>query len=242
MEKEMLCRFWILFITPLLYHQCDTATDVKYTAAEEIDGEYLLKMGKKFNKPTLTLIGMAIRNLQPCGEWTTWTACTASRLNHFGIRRRTRECGVNMKINGESKSKTEKDFSICEGFCRADYVLSTNGFCIKIYTLTKNQVDADKQCQADGGNLVHIDTDMKYGDVKNLTGLPSTYIYIGGRRKDTNSPWVFAKGSQNGFYRWASGQPDNGSDQLCLILKGSDKLMHDASGSPSRHFLCELNM
>ncbi|XP_053395987.1 C-type lectin BML-1-like [Mercenaria mercenaria] len=126
--------------------------------------------------------------------------------------------------------------------CRIDYTLGKTGICYKVYIIAKNQEDASKQCKADGGYLINVDTDVKYGNVKNLSGFPTTYTYIGGRRKDTNSPWMFEHGSTSGYFKWASEEADNRSNELCLVLNGSDKLMYDSSCSLSRPFVCELNV
>jgi hypothetical protein len=113
---------------------------------------------------------------------------------------------------------------------------------MKLYTITKSNADAQKQCEADGANLVKIDTKSKLNDIGKLTGISTLgHIYIDGVRKDPNSAWVFTTPTRSIFFNWATGQPDNGSDQLCIVVRGSDKLMWDAKCSIKRYFICEIS-
>jgi hypothetical protein len=112
---------------------------------------------------------------------------------------------------------------------------------MKLYTITKSNADAQKQCEADGGNLVKIDTESKLDDVGKLTGISTLgYIYVDGVRKDPNSAWVYATPTNSIFFKWATGEPDNQSNQLCIVVKGSDKLMFDGPCSNGRPFICEI--
>jgi hypothetical protein len=162
-----------------------------------------------------------ICDLHPCSGWTEWFGCTA-RVGQFGSKFRTRLCSVNMtSCEIDSNSRTEKEFGICIGYCPNGYNITKNGFCMKLYADKRDKRDAaEQQCQKDGGHLVNIDSEMKLEDVSSLlTGFSTNKgIWVDGHRKDENSPWEYTYGSQKGFFKWRSGQPDNTSNELCLFI------------------------
>lgn len=233
-RKLILCTLFVLIkVTVICARECDSNA----TSFEEVDAKMLLRLGKQFNKPVLTLIGMAITNLHACSQWSTWSPCSAMHVGYFGIMKRTRKCGINSQQLLEGK--TETDFSICKGLCPEDYTITANGFCMKLYTVKRNHEDAEKQCNNDGGHLVHIDSEQKYTDVGNFYKVYSSSIHIDGRRKDVNSPWTRSDGSPVEFFKWGGNDPDNGSDDLCLHLS-TDKHWYDSLCTTSRAFICEI--
>jgi hypothetical protein len=112
---------------------------------------------------------MAIRNLEhfssPYYHWTQWSKCVAIREGYITSRKRTRKCG---RCQSGEKLTTETDIGICDGSCLKDYYLTTNGFCLKLYVENKSFDDAEKQCQADGGHVNNIDSELKNDDVEKL--------------------------------------------------------------------------
>ena len=239
MKMEIIYKMIILIFMIVIVPIFATSFDVNDSSVEEINGEYIMRMGSLVNNPVLSLVGAAINNLHKCGEWTQWSTCTASRPNHFGIKKRSRQCSIERR----KTTKTEEELTVCKGTCPSDYEITKSSFCLKLYPLTESQTNAQKQCKTDGGSLVKIDTEDKYDDVKTLKGITSAgYIYIDGVRKDTESAWVFTTQSKTIFFKWAKNEPDNGSTQLCLVIRGSDKLMFDAVCHSLRRFICEIKM
>jgi hypothetical protein len=207
------------------------------TAEEYINGEMLLKLGRTLDKPVITLLGMAIRNLEnlhPCYDWTLWSDCGAIKEGYIASRKRTRKCG---RYQSEDKMTTETDIGICEGFCPKDYNLTTNGFCVKLYVERKSFGDAEKQCQADGGHVINIDSELKNGDVKKLLQGFNAYVRIDGQRKDSSSAWLTINGSKKTFVTWASGEPDS---SLCIIMHYSNSYWYDSACTSTRPFVCEI--
>ncbi|XP_053398345.1 C-type lectin BfL-2-like [Mercenaria mercenaria] len=219
--------------------QLALAANINRTASEDINGQYLLDMGRKLKDQTLQAIGIAFINLgkNRCGEWTPWSSCTAGTLGYFGIKGRKRTCGDELSVE-----KSEIDFSICGTLCPPDYYQTANRFCVKLHMSSKSYMDADSHCQAEGGYLINIDSHTKFTDIQNLNIYLSNKVFIGGRRKDAHSPWMFEYGNKNGYFRWGSGQPSNGSNELCLYIYGSSKLMYDANCQTKHPFICEIIM
>jgi hypothetical protein len=231
---------WIYLICSTLGNS--SVDNVTYDG-DTADGEMLVNLGKRIQKPLLTLIGMAIRNQHPCSEWTQWSSCTARPSRLFGTKKRTRKCST-YKTPGETAlSKLEEDVSVCVGSCPSDYNLTANGYCLKLYRVGKPWDEAEKMCQNDGGHLVYIDNDAKFSDVKKFSEGDNSYIWINGRRKDINSPWETSYGEKLTKFYWAPGQPTNIPTELCLVLDPAPKLdWHDGDCTFPAFLHCEISV
>jgi hypothetical protein len=236
---------------------CAPLTDGNGNNASDLNGENLMDLGKKLKLPVLQMIGKTIDNMEkeigvqicalhPCSEWTEWSGCTA-RFGQFGSKFRTRRCSVNMtSCEIDSNSRTEKEFGICimDKTCPNGYNLTKNGFCMKFVSDKHGPKEAaEQQCQKDGGHLLNIDSEVKYKDVTGLlNGFSGAGIWIDGHRKDVNSPWKYTYGSQNGFFKWLSGQPNNNYNELCLIIvfSSGDINWRDSSCTSSYYSICEI--
>lgn len=233
---------------------CAPLTDGNGIDPEKLDGELLEKIGVKLKLPQLQLLGKTIENvekkieekicdLHPCETWSAWQGCDV-RPGQFGSKFRTRRCGINsttceMDIN----SRTEKESAICVGFCPKDYNITKNGYCLKIYAdQGRSQDAAEQQCNKDGGHLVNIDNEVKYGDVNSMLQGYTGGVWVDGRRKDVTSPWEFTYGSQKSFFKWCSTCPSNGSSELCfrVYISNGSLVMNDIGCSSTRYTLCEL--
>ncbi|XP_053374793.1 uncharacterized protein LOC123534898 [Mercenaria mercenaria] len=248
MEKQTSIKFVIKLVVIFMLLNggiyCDTEIESKGTAGKDIDGQTLIEMGRRLNKPILTILGMAITNLHRCSEWTQWTECDVTREYYFGTRNRSRECELDKASSGKAR-KEETDLGICEGgvegkgFCRKDYNMTTNGFCIKLYVTPKYHDDAEMVCQEDGGFLINIDSDLKYADVKSILNGFLTNVNIGGRRKDSTSQWEYKYGSSSGYFKWfSSSYPMKIDSYLCLAMQ--NYLWYNLSCSTKFPFLCEI--
>jgi hypothetical protein len=139
--------------------------------------------------------------------------------------------------------KVEEDISVCVGSCATGYLVTANGNCFKLYGINKNWNEAEQNCKNDGGHLVYIDSDAKFSDVKKMAEGVNGYIWIDGRRQDTSSPWVTSHGDKLTKFYWLSGQPENFSTDLCLLLDtGKNREWHDANCNDSFASLCEITL
>jgi hypothetical protein len=193
------------------------------------DGK-IMEIGEELKLPMLQMIGKTIDNIEkefvdkvcdlhPCSEWTDWFGCTA-RSGQFGSKFRTRQCRVNTtRCEIDSSTLTEKEFGICIGVCPIRYNITIHGLCLKLFADNKGKEDvAKQQCQKDGGHIVNIYSEMKLEDVTNLLTGFNPRIWIDGHRKDPSSPWEYTYGSNNGFFKWYKTEPQNKSNELCLMV------------------------
>ena len=103
---------------------------------------------------------------------------------------------------------------------------------------------AETTCRNDGGNLVNINSHRKWTAFSSFlkkNNITSNHVYIDGQRKDNKSPWTFSyEGHITGYTNWAANEPDNGSNDLCLVAYiGSSVGVYDATCTPARYFMCE---
>ncbi|KAL4219367.1 hypothetical protein ACF0H5_021947 [Mactra antiquata] len=212
-------------------------TENNGTFGDTVNGNDLVKLGRQLQKPMLTIIGMALRNLHAC-EWTNWSPCSV-RKGYFGSRTRTRTCNYDRNV-GNTNSTIENDNKLCEGKCPSDYNITKHGYCIKFYTDSVENDDAVTQCRNDGGYLINIESKQKHDDIKAMLQGINEYPYVGGKRKDLSSPWVFEYGIQKGFMEWVTGQPNFKSSEFCLCLDKSTRHLYDVGCTDKRTFLCEI--
>lgn len=236
----------ILFATALyeINFNCIVASmlDGGAKGVDGLDGQSLISLGRKLNKPVLTIIGMALKDFHSCSEWTLWSNCNA-RLGYFGTKSRQRHCRQKSAMfKREVGDTSENQLGLCEGFCPAEYNVTENGFCLKFYETESTHDSGRNQCLQDGGHLINIDSDRKQEDVKTLLQGFRKGVHIDGRRTDLSSPWQFSYGSTERHLRWANGQPDDETISLCLRLDESDaRLLHDCNCDFKLSYLCEIS-
>ncbi|KAL4231976.1 C-type lectin (CTL) or carbohydrate-recognition domain (CRD) [Mactra antiquata] len=218
---------------------CGLLSESNGTAADDIDALTLVDLGKETRKPLLTLIGLAMRNLHPCEVWSPWTPCEATARGYYGTRTRTRQC-VDKRSSESNTYKNETDIGLCEGKCPVGANITSHGFCFKLHLNKMNQDMAAATCENEGGYLLNIDSIKKYEDVKILLSSFGMNIHIDGRRATSSSPWVYKYGSQQPIIFWGSGDPDNGSTDLCQNYNPSDNFWYDSSCATSRPFICDF--
>ncbi|KAL4219364.1 hypothetical protein ACF0H5_021944 [Mactra antiquata] len=209
-----------LLIFSLFVPSFSQQTENNGTFGDRVNGDDLVKLGRQLQKPMLTIIGMALSNLNPCEQWTLWTSCTVRKQGYFGSRTRTRACNYNKNVGNEKV--IENDDKLCEGYCPVDYNITKHGYCIKFYTEKAVNDDAVRQCRNDGGYL--IESKQKHGDIKEILQGYNGYPYVGGKRKDVSSPWTYEYGKTTALLEFHPGQPSNKSSDLCLCLDRSTKL------------------
>ncbi|KAL4219368.1 hypothetical protein ACF0H5_021948 [Mactra antiquata] len=188
----------LLFIFHFFVLSFSQQTENNGTFGDTVNGDDLIKLGRQLQKPMLTIIGMALRNLHAC-EWTNWSPCTVRKQGYFGSRTRTRTC-YNDRNVGNTKNVIESDNELCEGKCPDDYDITKNGYCIKLYTEKVEHDDAATKCRNDGGYLINIETKQKHEDIKEILQGNNEDPHVGGRRKDVSSQWNMTMGNKTGSW------------------------------------------
>ncbi|KAL4219363.1 hypothetical protein ACF0H5_021943 [Mactra antiquata] len=213
-------------------------TENNGTFGDTVNGDDLVKLGRQLQKPMLTIIGMALRNLHGC-EWTNWSPCTVRTQGYFGSRTRTRTCNHD-KNEDNTNHVIENANELCEGKCPSDYYITKHGYCMKFYTEKVGHDDAVTQCRNDGGYLISIESQQKHDDLKELLRGYNEHVHVGGRRINVSSPWIYEYGRQKGFLEFHPGQPNNARSELCLCLDRLTRLLHDLQCAVLFPFLCEI--
>jgi hypothetical protein len=183
-----------------------------------VDGKALIDMGRKVEKPILSLLGTVIINLEDkyrtlkdenskitdklcrlsrCNDWNEWSQCETSMYGgRFGIQKRNRTCGGNTDTCNESSSiDVQFESTICEQICPNEYQVynySYNWICLKIYLNNINRSEAEKTCRREGGHLVNIDSEKKAKDIKKILhnhSINSGGIWIDGIRSEGSHEW-----------------------------------------------------
>ena len=228
-------------------------------AEKNLTAQSLVDLGNAFNKTMLKLIGHALVNMDrdlrsqlchvnPCAHWTVWTNCSASSPKTFGFQTRNRACwydgtGACDKSGNATK---ENESRVCEGHCSTDYTITTHNLCLKINPTVVTQPEAEKQCLAEGGHLMNMDTQERRNDFVTMakeSGRDS--IWIDGTRDVASGPWSFQSGTDpedNGLDFWKGNEPSNGSSELCKVseISSGTRYWWDRDCSSKYAFVCEI--
>ena len=86
----------------------------------------------------------------------------------------------------------------------------------KLYKEKKTWLEANEQCEKDGGHLASILSLEENNAVSDLLGRHR--IWIGGRKEGKNEPWRWADGSDWGFSNWQDGRP-HGKPWRCVDIQ-----------------------
>ena len=106
--------------------------------------------------------------------------------------------------------------------------------------------EADSLCNANGGDLVTIETQAENDFIQNITSSNTVYI---GLYQDTLSPvyaepdsgWVWVTGDTLGYSNWKSNEPNNtNGDEHIAEFYGSTGQWNDQSGHNTKHFILEV--
>ncbi|XP_053388472.1 snaclec stejaggregin-A subunit alpha-like [Mercenaria mercenaria] len=236
---------FIIILQSFVGLKCSNVMKSNGTAGKDLDAQMLIALGRKMNKPLLTIIGKAIENHHLCTTWSKWTTCGATSIDFFSTRNRTRKCALDRSRNyGIPEAQT----GVCEGICPAEYNMTADGFCMKHYTTKKSRDDAVRVCKDDGAFLVNIDSDSKYEVVKTIlvANDEKQSLHIDGRRKNSTSQWEYTYGSRSDFFHWYSGYLNTGANNLCLMLTGyrtvtnQQFLWFNNPCSSAYAFICEV--
>jgi len=112
-------------------------------------------------------------------------------------------------------------------------------FCLAFHKSFTNHSVAQQLCAKDGGQIINVDTTERYDLVlKNAT---SVGIHIQGERRVAGGPFFDDAGKSpedRPFFKWASGEPDNTSNELYLAIYSTG--VYDVSGTIGCYVFCEI--
>ena len=235
---EVYTMIWLMVLLPVIGH-CVATT---FPPEQHVDENTILDLAEKSNKTFLKLIGLAIQNLRcdfdRCSQWSRWTGDMSYR-GQFGVKTRTRDCWYD-SCNKTGPKVVENDNVIYEGICPASYNV-TGKLCIAYYKDKMNHSAAQELCQKDGGSLITIDTKERYELAQNYT--TSYYVHVQGTRRVAGGPFFDDAGNlleDSRFFKWASGQPDNGARVSLVVVFMVGKEHHDVSEGSAFNVLCEV--
>ncbi|XP_058236013.1 ladderlectin [Hemibagrus wyckioides] len=121
------------------------------------------------------------------------------------------------------------------------------GFGRKCYTYVaevKPWAEAERYCQALGGNLASIHSNQTQALLKKMGKISGSYkrTWIGAQDATQNSVWLWSDGSVFDFSLWHSGEPNHGRGgrEHCVEMNyGVEVLWNDAQCSTNLYFLCQ---
>ena len=243
------------------------SVDSNTTGVALEDGASLTRMGRVFDNPLFRMLGHVFTNtenlvnkakveifedlcaLHPCSPWTKWSDCSAIETSTFGIKTRSRQCGVDSPFCIQPHTKNEetsieKDTEICDGGgCKLNYTRSSNGFCMQLYKTRLTKTNADAACQKEGAFVLNINNKTKSDDLHELLAaneIVSETIWIDGRRGSLSSPWSFQYESEPVWSNWYNGEPSDNTDEYCRVEERNPRKWCDRSCDRSYWFVCEV--
>ncbi|XP_044196787.1 ladderlectin-like isoform X1 [Thunnus albacares] len=97
-----------------------------------------------------------------------------------------------------------------------------NGRCFRYVPTQLRWVDAEKACQAMGGNLASVHTYGEYHKIQMMI-IGASHVYrpawIGGSDAQQENVWLWSNGRQFNYRNWCYGQPNNFKGrQNCLTM------------------------
>ena len=233
---EAFTMFSLMILSTVIGH-CVAST---LSSEQHVDENTILDIAEKSNKTFLKLIGLAIQNLRcdldRCSQWSQWTI-DALAPGQFGVKTRSRDCWY-ASCNKTGQKVVENDSEIFERNCPVSYNITHEKFCVAFIQNKHNYSSAKQLCEKDGGQIINLDTKERYETAKLYTGI----IHIQGERRVTGGPFYDDVGGlplERPFFKWASGQPNDGtsvSNTLMLTSAG----YYDAPVGYMCSVLCEV--
>jgi len=207
----------------------------------DVNEQIILELADKSNKTFLKLIGLAIQNLRcdldNCDTWSEWTSDILYK-GQFGVKTRSRDCWYS-SCDKTGEKLVENDSEIFEGKCPTSYNITDGKYCLAYHQTLMNYSTAHQLCAKDGGHIINVDTKERYDLAQKYASAGG--IHIQGERRVAGGPFFDDAGKrveERPFFKWASGNPSNGSTELCLVLYSSGG--KDRSCSYNFYVLCEI--
>jgi len=207
----------------------------------DVNEQTILELAEKSNKTFLKLIGLAVQNLRCdldyCNNWSAWAADVLYK-GQFGVKTRLRDCWYD-SCDKTGEKVVENDSEIYEGKCPSSYNITEGKFCLAFYQSSVTHAAAQQLCAKDGGHMINVDTKERFDLV--LKNAASGYIHIQGERRVAGGPFFDDDGKspdERPFFKWASGEPDNTSNELYLAIYSTG--VYDVSGTSGYYVLCEI--
>uniref|UniRef100_A0A3Q3EH48 C-type lectin domain-containing protein n=1 Tax=Labrus bergylta TaxID=56723 RepID=A0A3Q3EH48_9LABR len=106
-----------------------------------------------------------------------------------------------------------------------------NGRCFLYVPRAMHWVDAERNCQSQGGNLASVHSFDDYHSIQRMIASQTgwqPFTWIGGSDAQLERAWLWSDGSYFNFENWCRGQPDNLHNQDCLLMNfGENKCWDD---------------
>ena len=80
-----------------------------------------------------------------------------------------------------------------------------------------NWRDAELYCLSIGGHLASAKSSFEWQNVETTLKKYNISAWLGGSDKRKESEWLWSDGSKMSYTNWAPGQPDNKTDEDCLV-------------------------
>jgi len=206
----------------------------------DVNEQTILELADKSNITFLKLIGLAIQNLRcdfdNCDTWTEWTSDILYK-GQFGVKTRSRDCWYD-SCDKTGDEVVENDSEIFEGRCPTSYNITDGKFCLAFYQTHMNHSAAHQLCAKDGGHIINVDTKERYDLAQKYVSAGS--IHIQGERRVAGGRFFDDAGKhleERPFFKWASNQPSNNTNELYLWLSSSG--LYDVYGTDNYYVLCE---
>lgn len=135
----------LLTLVDVVWMSCAQSLDSDGFSGATMNGEELVRVGRKLHKPILTMIGMGVQNMHPCEDWTQWTPCSL-RQGFFGRSSQSIVCKYG-NDNGKLNNTIVGDYKLCEGNCPVGFNITSHGYCLKLNMLKITYNDASKPCE-----------------------------------------------------------------------------------------------
>ena len=185
-----------------------------------------------------------------CSLWSNLTDCKSNGTSAFTFQTRVRNCWYNRtRVCVQDGLVTKETVSkVCKRWCREDYSVSKHGFCLKVHTTIRNQADAERVCQSEGGHLMNPDTKERGIDRENMLKVyKNRFFWVDGVRRKVPGPYSFVEGSSpitNGLVTWRRGEPSNNRNEFCIMEQSHNGqiIWWDAICSHLMRSVCEIRM
>ncbi|KAM9335513.1 type-2 ice-structuring protein-like [Symphorus nematophorus] len=114
--------------------------------------------------------------------------------------------------------------------------------CFRYIPTSMTWADAERNCQALGGNLASVHSTAEHDVIQNMIqSITGTHqlTWLGGYDAAQEGTWLWSDGTPFTFSYWDVGQPDNRASANCLLMNfGAAKKLDDQPCSYLKPFVC----
>ena len=138
--------------------------------------------------------------------------------------------GTSVTITGHNPSRDGSQF----------YGIMYNGHYYGLSTSIKTWTEAKIDCEANGGHLVTITDEAEQKAIQKLLSFAgSSDSWIGATDEYTEGEWTWCNGEEFTYTNWASGEPNNQSEEDYAIVYADNFKWNDGGASTILNYICE---